>query len=71
MKSVAEELTEKARVEERTKYILKILTARGIRVSSRARQRILSCRDLDTLDRWLTRAARATRAAEVFDKLPQ
>jgi hypothetical protein len=79
MKSVAEELTEKVRVETQVatrvetqaKDILKILAARGIRVSSQARQRILSCQDPDTLDRWLTRAARATRAAEVFDKLPQ
>jgi hypothetical protein len=83
MKSVAEELTEKARVEERTKvrvetqveerakYILKILAGRGVHVSSRARQRILSCRDPDTLDRWLTRAVHATSTAEVFDKLPQ
>jgi hypothetical protein len=75
MKSVAEELTEKVRVATRVatqaEYLLKILAARGIHVSSRARQRILSCQDPDTLDRWLIRAVHATRAAEVFDKLPQ
>jgi hypothetical protein len=70
MKSVAEELVEKVQLETRAENILKILAARGLRVSSRARQRILSCQDPDTLDRWFTRAVHATKTAEVFSKLP-
>lgn len=58
------------RVAERAESILKLLAVRGIRVSSQARQRILACQDLATLDRWFTRAVQATTASEIFDELP-
>ncbi len=45
--------------------ILKILEARGIAVSSGQREEILSCIDLERLDRWLLRAGVATSADEV------
>jgi hypothetical protein len=66
MKSVAEEMMEQGEIKARAEYILKLLTGRGIRVGSRARQRILACQDLATLDRWFTRAIRATSTAELF-----
>lgn len=79
MKSVAEEIEEvalqrgrfEAQVQTRAEDILKILAVRGLQVSSKARQRILACRDLPTLDQWFVRAVQATSVSEVFDELPQ
>jgi len=45
--------------------ILKILEVRGVAVSKAQRQEILSCQDLDRLDRWLRRATVASSADEV------
>lgn len=50
---------------------LLLLDGRGVHVSEADRNRITSCRDLDTLNRWFTRAITATSASEVFgDDLP-
>ena len=46
--------------------IIRVLGARRIRVSAAQRKRILACRDRATLDRWITRAARAERAQDLF-----
>ena len=45
--------------------ILTILERRGLEPSETLRSRILSCPDLETLDRWLVRAVLATEADEV------
>jgi hypothetical protein len=45
--------------------ILKFLETRGLPVSDAQRQEILGCRDLDRLDRWLSRAALAASADEI------
>jgi predicted transposase YdaD len=55
----------------RAEYILRILTARGVHVDEAARQRILTCRDVATLDRWFDRALNATTLFEVLDDLAQ
>ncbi len=55
----------------RAEALLRILTARGVQVDEVARQRILACTDLTTLDRWLDRALNATTLSEVVDDLAQ
>ncbi|WP_375769048.1 Rpn family recombination-promoting nuclease/putative transposase [Archangium gephyra] len=52
-------------------HILQLLTARGVPVDEAARQRILNCTDLDTLDRWFDRALSATTLSDVLDDLAQ
>jgi len=46
--------------------ILAVLAARGIAITAQERTRIESCRDLVTLDRWITRAATAASVEEVL-----
>jgi predicted transposase YdaD len=79
MRSYAEELIEQgvqqglARGREegltrgRAEGVLRILTARGVRVDETARQRILACTEVVTLDRWFDRALNATTLSEVLD----
>ncbi len=55
----------------RAEAILRILTARGVRMDEAARQRILACTDMATLDRWLDRALNATTLSEVLDASTQ
>ncbi|MFY0562383.1 Rpn family recombination-promoting nuclease/putative transposase [Archangium lansingense] len=55
----------------RAEDVLRILTARGVQVDQEARQRILSCTDLDVLDRWFDRSLNATTLSEVLDDLAQ
>jgi hypothetical protein len=55
----------------RAEYILRTLTARGVHVDEAARQRILTCTDVATLDRWFDRALNATTLFEVLDDLAQ
>ena len=47
--------------------LLDVLQARGLSVDESARRTVSECRDLATLRLWLTRAATAQRAAEIFD----
>ena len=47
--------------------VLRVLRARGIRVPKRAEARIGKCRDIRTLDRWITRAVTVSRASELFE----
>lgn len=47
--------------------MLLVLEARGIDVPDEARDRIIACDDPELLRRWLTRAATARDAAELFD----
>ncbi|WP_395852407.1 hypothetical protein [Cystobacter fuscus] len=51
----------------RAESILRILALRGIHVEEAARQRILDCTDVDTLDSWFDRALQATTLSDVLD----
>ncbi len=53
------------RAEGIAESILKVLEARGIAVSPAQREEVSRCSDLDRLDRWLLRAARASSAEEL------
>ncbi|MFI0820616.1 hypothetical protein ACH4TX_31410 [Streptomyces sp. NPDC021098] len=55
------------RAEKATEDVLRVLSIRGLEVTSEARERIRSCRDLDLLDTWLDRAVTASRVEELFD----
>jgi hypothetical protein len=46
--------------------ILAVLRARGLAVSEPVQARVLTCKDLSVLDRWLMRAATATSDTEVI-----
>ena len=87
MRSYGEELIERGRqrgLEEglargreegvtrgRAESILRILAARGVPVGEEARQRILTCTDTATLDRWFDKALNATTLSGVLDGLAQ
>ncbi|MFY0580708.1 Rpn family recombination-promoting nuclease/putative transposase [Cystobacter fuscus] len=62
---------EEGLLQGRAEAILRILTVRGVQVDEVARQRILSCSDVATLDRWLDLSLKATTLAEVLDDLAQ
>ena len=47
--------------------VLRVLAARDVRLDDAARQRILGCMDLATLDRWFERALHAHHLSEVLD----
>lgn len=47
--------------------LLRVLKIWRLLVTEEARQRILSCTDTQTLDRWVERAAVATTTEEIFD----
>ncbi|MQY04486.1 hypothetical protein [Actinomadura macrotermitis] len=49
------------------KAILSVLDARGLEVSSAAREQITGCTDLDQLETWVRRAAIIQTADELFD----
>jgi predicted transposase/invertase (TIGR01784 family) len=49
----------------RAEAVLRLLAVREIAVDERTRTRILACKDLDMLDRWLDQALRVTSLAEL------
>jgi hypothetical protein len=55
----------------RAEALLRILAARSLPVDEAARQRILGCADVDTLDRWFDRVLQASSVSEVLDSTPQ
>ncbi|MEU2678580.1 hypothetical protein B046DRAFT_06927 [Streptomyces sp. LamerLS-316] len=67
---MAEEIRDEGRTEGRTEGIaqgiLLFLAQAGVDVSDEARERITTCGDLDTLNRWLLRAPTARSAEDVF-----
>ena len=83
MRSYGEELIEQGRQQGlargreegltrgRAEYILRILAARGVQLDEAARQRILSCSDVATLDRWFDRSLHASSLSDVLDDLAQ
>ncbi|HEX8823716.1 MAG TPA: transposase, partial [Archangium sp.] len=66
-----EEGREEGLTRGRAEDILRILTARGVDVGEEARQRILTCTDVATLDRWFDRSLTATTLSDVLDGLAQ
>ncbi|WP_407736170.1 hypothetical protein [Hyalangium sp.] len=78
MKTMGEELIEqgmakglaqglaRGRALERAEGVLRILAARGVTVDDKARELILSCSDLATLERWFDRALTAIRFADLL-----
>jgi hypothetical protein len=70
-----EDLIEQGRQEGlargRAEAVLRILAVRKVPVDDVARQRILSCMNLATLDVWFDRALNATRLSEVLDERAQ
>ncbi|NMO19621.1 transposase [Pyxidicoccus fallax] len=51
----------------RAEDILRILAARGVHVHEEARQRILTCTDMATLERWFDKSLNATTLSAVLD----
>jgi hypothetical protein len=53
-------------LEGQAKSLLTLLNARGIKVSSTMRTKILACTDAAVLDRWLKNALHASSVAEII-----
>lgn len=54
------------KAEGKAEGVLRVLEMRGIPVPDSARERVTSCTDLDTLDRWFGRALKVTDADALF-----
>ena len=54
------------RTERGVEAVLEVLEARGLSVTEEQKARIVACKDLDLLRRWLRRAATAASTDEVF-----
>jgi len=50
----------------KAKALLAVLESRGLEVNAEIRRKVLACTAPDTLDRWLSRVARASSVGEVF-----
>jgi hypothetical protein len=59
------------KAEGLAKGLLKVLAVRGLQVDDASRQIIEDCKDPATLERWLDRAAVATRIEDVLDSPQQ
>ena len=53
--------------EGKAEAILAVLEARSLEVADEQRERVLACRDLEELDRWLRRAAVVDAPAALFE----
>ncbi|KFA91647.1 Rpn family recombination-promoting nuclease/putative transposase [Archangium violaceum] len=58
---------QEGRAEGLSGALVRILTSRGVHVDEAARQRILTCTDMATLERWFDRALNATTLSDVLD----
>ena len=63
---LSEEIRDEGRAQSRAEDILVVLEARGVDVPDDIRVRITGCDDPGLLRRWLTRAAVAPSAEEIF-----
>ena len=63
----SQRLRAEGRTSGRAENILLVLRARGISVDEGIQERVTACTDLETLESWLSRAATAERAEDVFD----
>jgi predicted transposase YdaD len=61
-----EEGREEGRAEGRAEDIVRILDRRGVSAPQEARDQILSCTDIATLDSWLDRALTAAAVSDLF-----
>jgi Uma2 family endonuclease len=59
-------IRDEGKAEAKAEGILAVLEARGVAVGEDDRKQILSCRDLQALERWLRRAATAASVGEVI-----
>lgn len=57
----------KGRVEEAAKIILRLLKRRGIPVDDTSRERIKSCTDQDTLEKWADRTLDVDTVEQLFE----
>ncbi|GHC74965.1 hypothetical protein GCM10007079_09680 [Nocardiopsis terrae] len=62
-----EEGREEGRVVEATRNVVSILQARGFSLPEATRERIESCTDLETLEKWVPLAVTADRPEDLFD----
>jgi hypothetical protein len=62
-----EELEAKGMARGMAKAVFALLSARGIALDDVDRERVASCTDHATLDRWILRAASATDARALFE----
>jgi len=77
MRSYGEELIEQGRqqglqqgrLRGRAESLLQILAVRGVQVDEEAKQRILTCTDVATLDRWFARALNANTLSDILEEL--
>ncbi|HYO65241.1 MAG TPA: hypothetical protein VEU33_04100 [Archangium sp.] len=67
MRSYGEQLIERGRRRGLKQGLLRILTKRGLLVDEPARQHILTCTDVATVEKWLDRALTATTLSEVLE----
>jgi hypothetical protein len=56
----------KGHAEGEACMVLRVLAARGLEVSAKAREQVLSCTDTSQLETWVDRAAIAASVEEVF-----
>ncbi len=56
----------RGKAEGEARGVLRVLAARGIAVSTEQEARILACRELATLDRWIEKAIAVASAEELF-----
>ena len=57
----------KGKAECKAEAVLLVLTTRGLPISENVRQRVLSCENAATLERWLERSVTVETAAGLFD----
>ncbi len=63
-----DEFMRKTHAEQAARHVLAVLRARGIAVPDAVRERIVSEKDPERLERWIEKAAVAASAAEVIDE---
>ena len=59
---------EEGRAEASAAMLLRVVEKRGLELSRAQRSRVLGCRDVAQLERWLDRALEAADAVGVFDE---
>jgi hypothetical protein len=57
---------EEGEVAGQAKALLAVLESRGMRISKKARTRILACSDIEQIDAWLRKAASVVSVDELF-----
>jgi hypothetical protein len=57
---------EEGEVAGQAKALLAVLESRGMRISKKARTRILACTDIEQIDAWLRKAASVASVDELF-----